>query len=1710
MAAVALSARESRRAQVDRQLAESAESRAIEVDGKSLAVMNAPMLQLQQRGSARRSPQAGTAIQMESEATPPAERPQFGSANGSARQRNRNEALMLDLTEQAGERLAGEGHGYGYGEYGGFENGDSGQRGYPGTGGSAMGAPDAAGMGMEADYGSGYGGGMGAGGMGGMGGQPAIPSPATEPAPSGGLDEDLATAQTATDRRGSGRDPAIGKYWALQGLRGLAIRIDHRSSDELTFRSLGTEPLLDIVVFQKSRMNWLALSVAILIIAAGLVLAKSRVGTRIRFVVLIAILACGLPSMGGLATEFTPVFQQALLAALILIPIWVAVALVTRSWQWIRRRVSPATAAATVLAIVVFGLGDRGSIARAQDISEILKPLLEPSKPIQIPDDAVVIPYDPDVIDWRAKATQVLVPYSRYVELWNQAYPDRKIGAESPQPFALAGARYEATLAGDEQILLSGTVDIEIFADGPVDVPLALGDGIITSAMVDGKPARLKTIAASPAVGNPQPQAAQQRAEPAPRSIAALLLEGKGRHQLELTVRVAIRRQGGWRSAQATIPHAVATSIRLTVPEAGTTVRRPLGGVVLTETTDGADQTLDTTLQPGGIFDVTWRPRISPGSIDQALTADSSALVDVREDGLRVIWHIALKFGQDERGTFVLQVPSEYLVERIDGSNVRGWDTTEQGDQTTVSVELLKAVRQQEELVIHLSRRATMTVARGNTFAVPSVAIPDAALHRGVLQIRRSPILELQTGSTSGVSRTDGAAMTKKLEPLLGDQKSPFGVRDYQAYRFNATPFAVEISATEVQSRVTTQLRTILGIGESELTLESEIRFVPQRRSLYEVSIAMPADLQVQKVVAAGLADWSLNRDGDRPVLRAFFSAGQQAPFTLTFEGELSDHTATDAVPIPQLQVLDVDQQSGGIVVKVDPSLEARAIELDGCESVLLERVLGWLNDQQRPLARLGLEYRGDSYAGKIQLSRRAPRVSCDSITNVRITYRTIQETILLDFSIEEAGVRQIRFQLPNGLRDARILAPRTRQQTITPVEGTSYVQVRLELQDAITGQYRVVVENDRAIEPGRQTAPLPLFDPGVVRNRYVVLQNAGRDEIVMAGTPGMEQVDRQSQRWGQLTERLRGGNFTTAYVATGATAQSEFGYQTKQRARIITAGATIGLAQTVVVVDASGAYRASMLLKMDNRTEPHLEIRLPADARLWTAHVAGRPVKPAHSLDSADESLMRIPLIKTVEGDLDYDVVLKYAGKLDGLGFFQPVQFPVIRTQNINIERSQVKLHLPVEYRWFQFDGTATRVGSQSDFDADFVSYETQKLEKLTQILRSANQFSQSRAMFNIKKQSEEFRQWKVQNVPRSSSDQLRKNLESNARASEAATQAIAEQAEGEEMSADNRAILNSFYQLQRNDLSRNSATRVGGNFDMPAPAPAAQPPSSSTFNNAWFLGGKGKGLSANKPDDAKTDSRPQKGRVARLIDEQSYRVQQQMQEQEQSEAAGKVFQLEGQALQQQTGQMPSQPATAGGRFAVRGRGQEQGSKSELKRAYQDKIQRDGQQSLSTLADDFEQQVQLGDMGDATPPTGGPAIDLSGRTGLASLDFELPTRGQVFFFKTPRGEVEITARPVKREFSNRLLNLGLLLGMLVALGIATAVFRRVSQSRVGRIVSVLVLCGAGLVMMLFMVFPIFGLAMFFGSILLALDLRRPGEDGNRNDGPASFEASAQ
>ena len=1568
---------------------------------------------------------------------------------------------------------------------------------------------------------------------------PAAKSPAA-PAPaevvSAGERETAALAAISPAETAAPAKPQVKMLhlprWTLEGVASLPIDFD-RTGLAITFRSLGAEPRLDLTVADRRRTDALALGLALAVLLVGAAMTGARAGRKVGYVLGVALAATLLPIVSG-RLELAMVVNGMFYAACLLIPYYLLAAFV----RWIIRPSRgpvarhAATAAVVILALAALAVAG-ATLASADPPPPIVVQVMPPPAPVNVPEDALIVPYDPASKTGIRGVDRLLVPYEKFRALWDAAHPEQPLDAHRPpEPYAMAGAALAATLKGDDFLLFEGYIDIDVYVDGFAIVPLPLEGGVLARADLDGKPARLSvTQVASGPLPAVQAKISKEAAvageggavkvverPQVPSAFLVLYASGKGRHRLDLAVRMRLEKQGGWRVAQGWLPAAPATALTLTVPDAGTEVR--LGSVRDRRSyeTASAGQTIATALGVDGALAIQWRPKVAEGQVDQTLTATCDAAFDVQEDQWRLRWALDLEFRRGQREFFTIELPAGYLVERVEGENVRGWELKEAGGRQTLEVALLKPAKESEALAVVLWRPVSAAAkgqgpsAAPGEFDVPVVGVAGAIRQSGYLKISRSPLLDLRTVTTSGVTRADlrddhgprararllgtGRVVRQAPMPVPADaavDESPLGIRPYQAYTFAATPFALRLASEPLAARTSAVVQTILRIGDRERKIESRAILTAETRPLYVVRMAVPADLRLDRVQAPGAFEWALTEEAGRKVLTVYLAAGVRGDVAILVEGRLGrvaqgDSTGRDGpvrqLDVPHIEVLGVDRQEGDIVVQADPATEVRAEALKNIEAVLLARVFGWLAEDQRGLAEVALHYAAPDYAGRLVLAARKPDVSCFTVTNSRVTDRAIEDAILLDWTIRGAGIREVAFLLPAWMKDARVSAPLLRQKTVTPVgpEPAAPVRVRIELQDEVMDNLRVLVENDRLLAPGDHEAPIPVVETGRTDRRYVALESAGRDEVVAARTDGLEPLSRQQKEWAAVAGMLRGG-MTQAYLVTAGAERPVLQFHTTERAAVETAGARIGLAQTVLVIDPSGAYRAAQVYRLDNRTEQFLEVEMPKGASLWTAVVAGSPVKPVLAGDATRPDVVRVPLIKTAEGDLDYAVVLKYGGKMAPLGAARvSVEFPIIRTLNINVELSQVELYLPEKYRWFNFRGTTSRVAEEGTFEAGILSYHSKQAEGLIQTLRSSNPFAKARATANLKDVRRSLEQAVESNQSYFGQD-LRENKalkEASAKAGAVLTDAVRSiQAPTEATPAAgyNNDFLRQSFDRQRNRRSRNLVTDLGANWAAGPVSGEAPPQEPQAFNDEWL---KANSL-ANQPAAGQAEilekmaqQAPQ--RQARVLSQKAQgEIMQRLQKTTGKEEPGQETQQAGQAPRSDTEQLVTR--------------------------YQQKLEKRGEVDERVATQHFAQLevIGVGVGGQQIGGFGGLGIGGGGffgvgpaaTAGLASLDVELPKRGTLYRFTTPRGVVEITSCAASVPLLEGLERLGGVVVLVVLVGAVIRLARRrpLSMQAQGTVATVLIILG--IVGILFGVLPLGGAAAVILGIVILIRLRR-------------------
>ena len=1241
---------------------------------------------------------------------------------------------------------------------------------------------------------------------------------------------DIAGAPATPEAQKKKVKEAETRRWALSGLRSLDIELTD-TGNSIDFYNLGEQSTLNATIVNQSRLNWLALAVSLLLAAFGVLLTHGRLDVKLFFLINILLVAAVAPLVAGVDDVFRSVLEMGLLAA-----VFVAIYFILASLLGPLVRPAPARAArASMVARTLFigfvcslsfcSTGQAQEIINFDDDLKRLVGALQPDGNVTLPTDAIIIPFDVDDPRGREKADRLLLPYEHYLKLLKQSEAEQTVEKlNSPVDFMISSAAYELQLDLEEDVEIRGKLTIDVLTDNPVSIALPLEGGALANATVDGRPARLQFVEAK----NPKPtkQTNQWLKKVRDSSqIVQLYLDGRGTKTFEFTVQLKPERLGGWRQLNMRLPVGVTRGLKLKSIDSDAEIR--LNHDAQQSIDAEPNQEIATILSAEGRLRLQWKPESAQVAIDQSLTAKSEAVFDIREDGLRLSWLVGLDFRGSERDMFELQVPAGFLVENVSGENIRSWELKDdQADR--LSVTLLSPAKDQESFSIELSKRDFSITDEVTEIDAPALTVVGAALQNGVYTIRRSPIIDLKTGNLRAANRVDESQVECRINIAeIDTNSSPLGIETFQKFQFLTTPFQIALKANLIPRTMTADLKSILRIGKSESNLESKINVTVGKRPIYDLVLNLPADAKVGRLSAGLNESWSAKVVNDGQQIQIAFPAGVANDFAIVFEAELTQFAGGDELQIPKISVDGARKQSGAIAIQLDPAIAVTTSELENCETISLKQVGRWLKSNQKAVTRLAVRTRGSDYSGLLRFTEIEPRVNVETVTNVRTTLFAIEETLLLDFDIQQAGIRTIEFELPVEMRNSRINAKLVRQTLFEDVEDNpNAVRVTLVLQDDVIDSYRVVIENDRPLSAATQKIPVPIVLTGTTRGRFVTLQNAGRDEIEVPPSDDFVLLNRNLSQFSKLKRKLAGGELTMAYVANAEVDAPELNFETKQREVFDTVAASIEFSKTTMNVDSSGAYRALQNFQVNNRSEQYLEIELPEGARLLTVVVEGQPVKPVAWPAAQNKRRLRIPLVKTPAGDLDYPVQLKYAGQLGKLKNFREVSFPVIETLNINVQLSQLHLRLPASHRWMRFDGTMTKVDSRGELEESYLGYKSRQIQQLAEQLRSEasslSSSSQRRAFSNMKRLKQEMLDYESdlaggRGVEGSyeSAQQLQQIINVNNDAIDRAQQDYGinlSKQSGQQV--DNRANFNQLVREQDAKLSSNSVNRNGQNF--------------------------------------------------------------------------------------------------------------------------------------------------------------------------------------------------------------------------------------------------------------------------------------------------------
>ncbi len=1106
----------------------------------------------------------------------------------------------------------------------------------------------------------------------------------------------------AQPRESAGQKPAA---WGYSGFRGIDIRIDE-DDRAARFESLGNRPRIGLRIVRQGGVHLSAWALALAAVAVGLALWRSSAGVKFLWIVmLVAIALAGLwltPWIANFDSMVEPLVWVALLMALLYLGAGFTriVARWARSFFAKKSRASAFVTYFLFAALCATALGQNGDSGSTDNPPPTLPPRI-------IDDRAIVVPFE--LSSWpHVDSPRWLFPRQWYERLLAQSAAVEPTNPMTNRQFVWARAKYEATSDG-RTLSVVGWLDLSLPGDTAVDIPLSVVGGTILSAELDGRPAILIADAVADSAGNAE-------ANPATVEVPIVVrVTGAGWHQVQLRLEFPLEKIGGGFRVAGRLPPSLASELRFIAANQPLTVRWR-SATVDHEVALDAGVGASFAANEDGSFALDWRETIAPSGITGSANWKSDTIVEVLTNEIRGRATVHVQFGE-ALGVWYLSLPPHVRIEQIVGDNLQGW-TPLRDDASQVELKLLATAHSAQIAVTYSLPIAALNdhMSRAD---IPLCSVVGHGTASGRIRIARSPLVELQVADSAAVRRIDWDGVG--FAPWNDARRQPLGVVPFQSFDFARGGARIAVDARLTPSEFNANHETLMRVGLTHSVMESRFQLSPTRGGIREWDVIVPSDLPIRETT------WQVTRENRRqniPFDVVSFAGDSQTIWRFRLADQVTERISV-AVQITQplrdlhalvwrgWRVPQAKNEKFQYAAVADSALQL-GMHVTDAMSIPAGELGNWFDRSLLEARPLAARAEGVDHRVEIRWTRLPPRVKFESVSDVSWTRQAIEETLLLEWTIEQSGIEKVEFLLPARWSDAEVSGPLISRVEKTPT-ADGWLQVVVNLQDRVLGPYRLAIQRDAPLSDQWSPA-LPVNLTGETAQRFITVQNMGRDELVFEPLAGVEQVVRERPLFRALQNKLQAPYLATAYVSASNDRAAGLTIRTVPRDTVQTVAASIPLSETDVVLDAGGGYVAKQTLRVTNRTEPVLELVLPGGARLISLQVDGAPIMPLAAAGNA--RLVRIPLVKTSELDLDYAIVAVYSGQLD---FAQSDWvMPLAFTQNIETQVSHVRLHVSPEVRPLWFGGTMTRMESGDVLTDEYLDYRAKQVAEISGKLRT------------------------------------------------------------------------------------------------------------------------------------------------------------------------------------------------------------------------------------------------------------------------------------------------------------------------------------------------------------------------------------------------------
>ena len=1026
---------------------------------------------------------------------------------------------------------------------------------------------------------------------------------------------------------------------------------------------------------RQTALDYLGMAAVVLL---GFLMVRGRAPRKAGFIA-VALVASTLTAIW--CPFMARVANGAFYGALLLVPIYLGLAILRLTWKLLlvilglKCRPTGPMAAAALIAIMALTAADAGAGVGYNLSKTELPPDYEPTPAATEKTEPLILPYDGDPTKADANASKVLISYRRYAELWNRAHPDERIGIPAgPVKVALAGARYAATLDGERMNIVL-TVRLQTFGKGWVSLPMSVGNLAVTAATLDGKPADIQ-------------------AGPGGMTIT---LPGGTSGELKVSAVTTPKVLGRRGSVSIVLPPLPAAVLTLDLPSADLELEAP--GAEAAPASEplpdgkGLRWTVPVGMQRKIAFQ--WSPKVGAGAADRTLSAAAAHDVYALHWALVGVSKIQYTFSAGEYERFGLLIPADATLTGLTAANLR--DFREVGAKQ-VDGQAMKVI----EVRLHRPASKACELTAQWVGKLPEMdkpyllALPRAAevgRESGTVTLHSAPGMTMKINDVAGGRRSQDVSEAK---PAGADQAQTVA-RYYWPYR----PFSLTLQLSRQLVQPEVRANQLIRVDRDQVQLLVQAGLSTKRGRIFGASFALPGGYELLSAVGPVVEDHYEQTTPAGRRLHVNFRSGVEATsvaLVLVRRGAALDDLAVPAVTVLGADGAALADQTGRLAVQVAASLDAQTIGSENLRAIAPRQLSPWLSGPQVKAVQFAYAYDKPEVSLRLKVSPQKTKVRVEVFGGLSVQPTSAWYSYRLRYQIEGTPIDRVRFTLPN--RYAPLVAvrcPAMRSVSLAPAGGdanAALTEWTVSLINELTGTLDVTVNFAAPIDSttANLDIPRPSTEAPEGYRAILAVQNASRHELAISRSDRIEALP-QSEQEKLLAEPIRRN---LQFVLQSFTDDWSAALSIRQARPAARASAIVDLLALTTVIDRTGQCRYEVTVSIQNRTHQFLPVRVPAGLKLWSAIVAGQPVKPVTDPNAAAGVVM-IPLVKTEPGGLSYDVRLYLAGPAGKrLGLISEIKPPAVTIAGIDVDRATWSLRLPEGYGYMNPGGNLSPMAAQ------------------------------------------------------------------------------------------------------------------------------------------------------------------------------------------------------------------------------------------------------------------------------------------------------------------------------------------------------------------------------------------------------------------------------